>query len=113
MAQSKFEKEVVKRMEAKTPKETAKQVERLAESHLKGQVAALNGSVVTKEMAVEDATEAVNVAIYPTSVNAVKDGSAYINGIINSQKALVKAEKELAETKELILTLEKVLADFK
>lgn len=109
---SAFQKEILKRLEGKTKADVGSNIERLAKAHVSGQIHALEGSIVQKEMAVETAKEKLNDAKYPTNVDAMTDANAYINGIVNADKAVKKAEKELEGTKELLATLKDMLASF-
>lgn len=109
----KFEKEVEKGLEAKTPKTTAKQIKRYAEAAIKGQIAALEGSILKKEIAVEKAKEAKDKAFYARSIEQAEDSDAYIKGIFEARKAVKKAESDLADAIEWKAELEASLSEFK
>lgn len=74
---------------------TALKNERLAKAAIKGQLSALEGALVNAEVKVESSREILEKKIYP--VAQIKDQQTYYNEIIEAQKALNAAEKELAD----------------
>lgn len=109
---SKFQDEVVKRLEPKTKKDVAVKIEKLSRTALQGQISALESSIVLKEMAVEEAEEAVEEAFYPTTVEAVKTPQDYVTNLVTKRKVVKKLNKELAEMQELIETFKTDLKSF-
>ncbi len=107
-----FQTEIQKRLEGKSKADVGQNIERLAKAHVSGQIHALEGSIVQKEMAVEVAKEKLSDAKYPTDVNALSDASTYIKGIVDADKAVKKAEKELEGTQELLSTLKEMVKTF-
>ncbi len=110
--QSAFQKQVLSRLEGKSKAQTAEQIERLAKANINGQIHALEGSVVHKEMAVTTAKEALDNAKYPTSIEALSNADSYIKGIVEANKAVAKAEKDLQGTKDLANELKDILKSF-
>jgi hypothetical protein len=93
---STFAKEVAARLKGDEAGVIAAKVERKALSAFNGQIAALKAKLVDDETRVEDATEALNNAIYPTAVPT--DNSVYIQNIVAAQARLDQATETLDET---------------
>jgi hypothetical protein len=109
---TKYEREVMKGMEPKTPKTQAKQIARLAQSNIQAQIYALEGSITKKEIAIENLKDKEKKAFYATSIEAVEDGDKYLENLIDAGKAVDKAEEEMEKAKELKTKLEGYLAKF-
>ena len=104
-----FAKEVAARLKGDEAGVIAAKVERKAVSAFNGQIAALKAKLVDDETRVEDAVEALNNAIYPTSVPT--DNSAYISGIVKAQESLDRATELLEETTSTLSYFETMLAE--
>ena len=79
-----FIKEVTARLKGDEAGVIAAKVERKALSAINGQLAALKAKLVDDETAVEDAEEALNNAIFPTSV--FTDNAMYVRNIQSRQE---------------------------
>lgn len=106
---STFAKEVSARLKGDEAGVIAAKVERKALSGFNGQIAALKAKLVDDETRVEDATEALNNAIYPTSVPT--DNSRYIQNIVDAQASLDSATDTLDETVRTIAYFEDLLTN--
>jgi len=106
---SKFAKEVAARLKGDEAGVVAAKVERKAISAFNGQIAALKAKLVDDETRVEDAVEALNNAIYPTTVPT--DNGAYINNIVRAQENLDKATEILDETQKTLSYFETMLTE--
>lgn len=104
---SNFIKEVTARLKGDEAGVIAAKVERKALSAINGQLAALKAKLVDDETAVEDAQEALNNAIFPTSV--FTDNRGYVTSIQSAQERLESAEVDLESTKESIAFFEDLL----
>lgn len=104
---SNFIKEVTARLKGDEAGVVAAKVERKALSAINGQLAALRAKLVDDETALEDAEEAFNVALFPTSV--FTDNQAYVANIKYKQEALDVAVENLENTKESIAYFESLL----
>ena len=102
-----FIKEVTARLKGDEAGVVAAKVERKALSAINGQLAALKAKLVDDETAVEDAEEALNNAIFPTSV--FTDNSMYVRNIQARQEYLDTAKANLDSTKETIAYLENLV----
>ena len=78
---------------------------RKAESGLKVQIAALNGDIIAKEDALENAQENL-VKARVNYGKEINDRDAYIANLISAKESLKSAEKQLAAHKETIAFLE-------
>jgi len=105
---SNFIKEVTARLKGDEAGVVAAKVERKATSAINGQLAALKAKLVDDETAVEDAEEALNNAIFPTSV--FTDNSSYVRTIQARQEYLDIALATLESTKETIVYFENLVA---
>ena len=105
---SNFIKEVTARLKGDEAGVVAAKVERKATSAINGQLAALKAKLVDDETAVEDAEEALNNAIFPTSV--FTDNSSYVRSIQSHQEYLDGAKATLDSTKETIAYFENLVA---
>lgn len=74
--------------------------ERLGKAAIKGQISALEGSLVSAEMNLENKKESLEKAIYPTVL--IKDQQSYYNAIVIAQRELQDAEEELEMVKSSI-----------
>lgn len=106
---STFAKEVAARLKGDEAGVIAAKVERKAISAFNGQIAALKAKLVDDETRVEDATEALDNAIYPTSVPT--DNSKYIANIVSAQESLDKAIEMLDETISTLTYFESMLSN--
>jgi hypothetical protein len=106
---SNFIKEVTARLKGDEAGVVAAKVERKALSAINGQLAALKAKLVDDETAVEDAQEAFNVAVFPTTV--FTDNRSYVSGIQRAQEVLDAKEAELESTKESIAYFEALLTN--
>ena len=95
-----FVKTVVARLKGDDAEVLALKIERKANSALKGQLAALEAKVVDLENIVADKEEALNNAIYPSTL--FTDNSAYIGSIQRAQAALDEAKDNLQHVMESI-----------
>ena len=82
---------------------------RKAESGLKVQIAALNGDIIAKEDALENAQENL-VKARVNYGKEISDRDAYISNLIEAKENLKQAEKQLAAHKETIAFLEEQYA---
>lgn len=98
MSVSKFVEIVVAKLTGDKAKETAIRNEKLAKAAIKGQISALEAKLVKDELALEQAEEALEEAIYPSDL--IKDAEAYIRGIkvasdyVDELKAVVDATQD-------------------
>ncbi len=106
---SNFIKEVTARLKGDEAGVVAAKVERKAQSAINGQLAALRAKLVDDETAVEDAEEAFNTAVFPTSV--FTDNRHYVTQIQSANTRLEAAKEELEATKEAIAFFEKLVAE--
>lgn len=102
-----FIKEVTARLKGDEAGVVAAKVERKALSAINGQLAALKAKLVDDETAVEDAEEALNNAIFPTSV--FTDNAMYVRNIQSRQEHLDTAKATLDSTQETIAYFENLL----
>ena len=102
-----FIKEVTARLKGDEAGVVAAKVERKALSAINGQLAALKAKLVDDETAVEDAEEALNNAIFPTSV--FTDNAMYVRNIQSRQEYLDTAKATLDSTKETIAYFENLV----
>lgn len=102
-----FIKEVTARLKGDEAGVIAAKVERKALSAINGQLAALKAKLVDDETAVEDAEEALNNAIFPTSV--FTDNGSYVRSIQARQEHLDSAKANLDSTKETIAYFENLV----
>lgn len=102
-----FIKEVTARLKGDEAGVIAAKVERKALSAINGQLAALKAKLVDDETAVEDAEEALNNAIFPTSV--FTDNGMYVRNIQARQEHLDSAKATLDSTKETIAYFENLV----
>lgn len=110
--ESTFEKEVIKGLEPKTAKATAKTIARLAKSNISAQISALEGSIIKKEIAIENLEEKQKKAFYATTLSAVEDGDKYLENLIEADEAVEKANAEMEAAKALKTKLEGYLEKF-
>ena len=82
---------------------------RKAESGLKVQIAALNGDIIAKEDALENAQENL-VKARVNYGKEISDRDAYIESLIKAKESLKAAEKQLSAHKETIAFLEEQYA---
>jgi hypothetical protein len=106
---SNFIKEVTARLKGDEAGVVAAKVERKAQSAINGQLAALRAKLVDDETAVEDAEEAFNTAVFPTSV--FTDNRHYVTQIQSANTRLEEAKDQLEATKEAIAFFEKLVAE--
>lgn len=104
-----FVKEVVARITGDGAEATAQKVGRKAMSALESQVAALKAQLVDDETRVEDAEEALNVAIYPTEM--FRDNRAYCANIARAQANLDEAVERKTATEESIVFFKTLLKE--
>lgn len=102
-----FIKEVTARLKGDENGVIAAKVERKALSAINGQLAALRAKLVDDETSVEDAEEALNNAIFPTSV--FTDNGIYVRTIQARQEYLDLAKTTLDSTKETIAYFENLI----
>ena len=76
-----------------TDTEVALKNERLGKASIKGQLSALEGSLVNAEVNVETAKENLEKAIYPTVL--ISNQQSYYSNIIRAQEALTDAQDGL------------------
>lgn len=82
---------------------------RKAESGLKVQIAALNGDIIAKEDALENAKENL-VKARVNYGREISDRDTYIANLIKAKEALKAAEKQLSAHKDTIAFLEEQYA---
>ena len=82
---------------------------RKAESGLKVQIAALNGDIIAKEDALENAQENL-VKARVNYGKEISDRDAYIASLIKAKEGLKAAEKQLSAHKDTIAFLEEQYA---
>lgn len=75
--------------------------QRKADSAINSQLAALESRVVDLEETVENRTEALNDAKYPTTL--ITDNKRYVDNIVRAKEALDNAQSELDSAKESIV----------
>ena len=102
--------QVVAKLKGDNNEELAIKISRKALSAVDSQLAALRAKEVDLEGTLEDATDALNEAKFPTTM--ITDNQAYIRGIQNAEKAKVEAEDNLNDVKESIKYFEGLLASF-
>ena len=102
-----FIKEVTARLKGDEAGVVAAKVERKALSAINGQLAALKAKLVDDETAVEDAEEALNNAIFPTTV--FTDNGMYVRNIQARQEHLDATKETLDSTQETITYFENLL----
>lgn len=89
---SKFVQATIAFITGDTDTATALKNERQSTSAIRGQISALEGSLINAETKVEAAEEALERAIHPTSL--ITDHSAYYRNIIRAQENLDEANDE-------------------
>lgn len=75
--------------------------QRKADSAINSQLAALESRVVDLEETVENKTEALNDAKYPTTL--ITDNKRYVDNIVRAKEVLDDAQTELASARESIV----------
>jgi len=83
--------------------------ERLGKAAIKGQISALEGSLVNAEMNLENKKESLEKAIYPTVL--IKDQQSYYNAIVIAQLQVQEAEEHLATVQSSIEYAQKLLVE--
>lgn len=86
------------------------QNERKANSHLKSQIAVLEGKVVEQEEAVNDRKEALAKTKFPSE--RITDGESYLNSIRRAQENLDTAQEKLDTTNESIEYWKALLVEY-
>lgn len=104
---SKFVQATVALLTGDTDKTLALKNERLASASIKGQLSALEGELVKNEVAFENATEALNKAIHPTTL--ITNQESYVTGVLSAQERLDEAQEKLESTKKTIEYLNNLL----
>ena len=74
--------------------------ERLAKAAIKGQLSALEGQLVTNEVKHENAKEALEKAIHPTSL--ISNQESYVVNILDAEEKLNEALETLKATQTTI-----------
>ena len=105
-----FVQQVMARLKGDDTAALAAKIARKAVSAVDSQIAALNASQVDAEDAVEEATEALNVAKYP--IEEIKDGKNYIRGIQMAEDKLAQATQALEDLNKSIKYFEDLAASF-
>lgn len=107
---SNFVKEVTARLKGDADGVVAAKNERKATAAVKGQIAALQSSLVNAESAVEEATEALNTAKYPTTL--IGEVDTYVRNVASKKEQLDLVTDELEATKKSIKFFEDLLKEF-
>lgn len=105
-----FAKEVLAKLKGDDAEALSQKIARKAISAVDGQLAALRAKEVDLENELEDATEALHSAKYPTVV--FTNNSSYIENIRIYQNNFDKAKENLENVKESIVYFETMLATF-
>lgn len=106
---SKFVQATIAFITGDTDTATALKNERLGKASIKGQLSALEGALVNAEVKVETSKEALEKAIYPTSL--ISNQEAYYRNIVSAQEKLTVAEEELEAIKDSIAFAENLLTE--
>lgn len=106
---NKFESVVVERLKGENSQTLAAKISKKALNSLKGCISALESKQVDQETAVEEATEALNEAVYVTS--QITNSDAYLSGIKTAQSRLDNANQDLSNTKNSLEYWKKLLAE--
>lgn len=94
-----FVKQVIAKLKGDDAEVVAQKNFRKASAAVKGQIAALEARKVDDEMAVENAKEAFNDALYPT---VVTDAQVYTSNLVKAKKVVEQAEEQLKATEDSI-----------
>lgn len=105
-----FVKEVVARLKGDDTKAIAEKNYRKAVAAAKGQINALEGSLVDLEERVTESKERLEAAKYP--IELIPDREEYIKNILRASNIVADAEEELEEAKEKITFLKGLLKEF-
>lgn len=95
-----FVNEVVARLKGDTDAVVAAQNERKALSAFTQQISALEAQLVDDEIAVDEAVDVYNNALYPTT--KITDTKVYLNKIVSAKSSLDVAEANKQSTVESI-----------
>lgn len=105
-----FVKEVLARIKGDNVAVIAEKNYRKATAGINGQIASLNGRLVEEEEKVDEASENLANAKYPTDV--ITDVTAYVKKIRDKQEAYDKAVDNLATVKDSLDYYKTLLAGF-
>jgi len=105
-----FAEEVLARLTGDDNAAVAAKNERKARSAFKQQISSKENAIVDAEVRVEEAQEALNNALYPTTL--IDSTEEYISGIAEAKDALTEAENELQTLKDQLAYFETTLATF-
>lgn len=105
-----FAKQVLAQLTGDTDGVIAAQNERKANSHLKSQIAVLEGKLVEQEEKVKDETDALNKAKFPPT--RIFDGESYLAGIRRAQERVDSAQDTLETTQESIAYWKTLLTEY-
>ena len=97
---SKFVKATVAFLTGDSDTTLALKNERLAKASIKGQLSALEGQLVTNEVKVENAKEALEKATHPTTL--ISDQERYVKNILDAEETLRAAKETLESTQSTI-----------
>ncbi len=105
-----FLKIVTAKLTGDKDKEVAAKNEKKANAAVKGQIASLESRLIDAETKVEEATDALNEAKYPTVL--VSDVETYLENILEAQNDLDEVQAELDSVKESIKYFTDLKAEF-
>lgn len=105
-----FMKQVVAKLKGDDAEAKAAKISRKGLSAVEGQIAALNSKKVDCEGEVEDATEALDAAKFPTEM--ITDNMTYIKGIKSAQERLDSKKAELDGVNDSLKYFGDLLASF-
>lgn len=95
---SNFVKEVLARITGDTDTVIAQRNQRKASAAIRSQINALESEIVDLEIVVEEKTEALKAARYPTVL--IEDAAAYLESISDAKLDLEKAKESLQYVKD-------------
>jgi hypothetical protein len=98
---------ILARLTGDSKEALAGKISRKVESAIKGQISALESKVVDDENRVEDAQEAFNNALYPTSLPTSNE--IYCSSLVRAQSDLDSANESLENTKKSIVFFQGLL----
>lgn len=102
-----FVKEMISRLTGDSDQAFAAKQARLAYSALQGQINALNGKLVNDELALEEAQENYEKAIYPTV--KISEAGSYSRGILQAKNAVTTAEDNLKNTQDSLKVFQDII----
>lgn len=105
-----FVKQVIARLSGDEAEVTAQKNYRKASSAVKSQLAALEAKLVDDEVKLEEATEALDNAKFPTL--SISNNQSYVEKIRDAQADVEDAEEALKQTQESIGYFQKLQAEF-